>query len=136
MVHTAEKVAVATSDAPGAIGPYAQAIRSGDLLFLSGQIPLDPATGELVTGDIRAETRRVLDNLVAVLRAGGATFRDVVKTTIFLTDLGNFAAVNEVYAEYAGDPPPARATVQVSALPKGARVEIDAVARVSQSTGA
>lgn len=122
--------AISTSDAPAAIGPYSQAIRSGDLLFLSGQVPIDPKTGELVTGDISVQTERVLDNLAAVLAAGGATFADVVKTTIYLTDLGDFQAVNQTYAKRFSDAPPARATVQVSALPKGARVEIDAIARV------
>jgi 2-iminobutanoate/2-iminopropanoate deaminase len=127
-----QKTAIVSSAAPKAIGPYSQAVRSGDLLFLSGQIPLDPATGSLVEGDIAAQTRRVLDNLGRVLEAAGASFRDVVKTTIYLTDLGDFQAVNEVYAEYAGEVPPARATVQVSALPKGARVEIDAVAHLAR----
>jgi len=122
--------AISTSDAPAAIGPYSQAIRSGDLLFLSGQVPIDPKTGEIVAGDISVQTERVLDNLAAVLAAGGASFADVVKTTIYLTDLGDFQAVNQTYAKRFSDAPPARATVQVSALPKGARVEIDAIARV------
>jgi 2-iminobutanoate/2-iminopropanoate deaminase len=120
---------ISTQDAPGAIGPYSQAIEAGGFLFLSGQIPLDPKSGELVTGDIRLETERVLDNLEAVLKAGGATFDDVVKTTIFLTNLGDFQAVNETYAKRFGATPPARATVQVAALPRGCRVEIDAIAR-------
>ncbi len=120
---------IKTDQAPAAIGPYSQAIAADGLMFLSGQIPLDPATGELVTGDIRLETQRVLDNLQAVLAAGGATFGDVVKTTIYLTNLGDFAAVNEVYAKAFVAAPPARATVQVAALPRGARVEIDAIAR-------
>lgn len=120
---------IKTDRAPAAIGPYSQAIAADGLMFLSGQIPLDPATGELVTGDIRLETQRVLDNLQAVLAAGGATFGDVVKTTIYLTNLGDFAAVNEVYAKAFVAAPPARATVQVAALPRGARVEIDAIAR-------
>jgi len=122
--------AISTNDAPAAIGPYSQAIRSGDLLFLSGQVPIDPKTGELVTGDIAVQTERVLDNLAAVLAAGGATFGDVVKTTIYLVDLGDFQVVNQTYAKRFSAAPPARATVQVSALPKGARVEIDAIARV------
>lgn len=122
--------AISTKHAPAAIGPYSQAIVSGDLVFLSGQIPLDPETGELVSGTIEHETERVLDNMRAVLEAAGCTFGDVVKTTIFLTDLGDFAAVNATYAKrFDGKAPPARATVQVSALPKGARVEIEAVAR-------
>ena len=124
-----ERKAIATDGAPGAIGPYSQAIRAGDLLFCSGQIPLDPSSGEMVgQGDVRAQTRRVMDNLAAVLEAGGSSLARVVKCTIFLTDLGDFAAVNEEYARYfEGDAPPARACVQVSALPKGAEVEIEAI---------
>jgi len=125
-----DKQGVSTEAAPAAIGPYSQAIRSGDLVFLSGQIPLDPATGELVSGGIEEQTRRVMTNLGAVLTAAGASFENVVKTTIYLADLGDFGAVNGVYASYFGQPAPARATVQVAALPKGARVEIDATARV------
>ncbi|MCA9585278.1 MAG: RidA family protein [Myxococcales bacterium] len=122
--------AISTKDAPAAIGPYSQAIRSGDLVFLSGQVPLDPATGELVSATIEVETERVLDNLAAVLAAAGCAFENVVKTTIYLTDLGDFQAVNATYAKrFDEKAPPARATVQVSALPKGARVEIDAIAR-------
>jgi 2-iminobutanoate/2-iminopropanoate deaminase len=124
---------IVTPDAPKAIGPYAQAISvpAGRLVFCSGQIPLDPQTGELVgAGDIRAQTERVLANLAAVLAAAGASFADVTKTTIFLTDLRDFANVNEVYARFVGASPPARATVQVAALPKGASVEIEAVAVV------
>ncbi|AKV02053.1 Endoribonuclease L-PSP [Labilithrix luteola] len=122
--------AISTPDAPAAIGPYSQAIRSGDLVFLSGQVPLDPKTGELIRADIATETDRVLDNLGAVLAAAGCSFANVVKTTIFLTDLGDFQTVNVTYAKRFGNPPPARATIQVSALPKGARVEIEAIARV------
>ena len=121
--------AISTAQAPAAIGPYSQAIHSGDLVFLSGQVPIDPATGELVGGDIAAQTERVLDNLGAVLTAAGCTFADVVKTTIYLVDLGDFQAVNATYARRFAAAPPARATVQVSALPKRARVEIDAIAR-------
>ena len=121
--------AISSPDAPAAIGPYSQAIRSGDLVFLSGQVPMDPKTGELVTGDIAVQTERVLDNLAAVLGAAGCAFADVVKTTIYLVDLGDFQAVNQTYAKRFSAAPPARATVQVSALPKGARVEIDAIAR-------
>ncbi len=122
------KTQISTQDAPAAIGPYSQAMRAGDFLYLSGQIPIDPATGQLVAGDVRAETARVMQNLDAVLRAGGATFADVIKTTIFLTDMGDFGAVNEVYGAHFPNVPPARATVQVAALPRGVRVEIDAVA--------
>jgi 2-iminobutanoate/2-iminopropanoate deaminase len=121
--------AISTSSAPAAIGPYSQAIHSGDLLFLSGQVPIDPKTGELVPGDIVTQTERVLDNLEAVLAAAGCGFGDVVKTTIYLIDLGDFQAVNQTYAKRFKGSPPARATVQVSALPKGARIEIDAIAR-------
>ncbi len=127
MTH-APKAAIATPHAPAAIGPYSQAVRAGGWVFLSGQIPLDPATGAMVTGDIEAQTRQVLANLTAVLAAAGASWRDVVRTTIYLTDLGTFERVNRVYAEVAGEVPPARATVQVAALPRGAAVEIDAVA--------
>ena len=122
--------AVSSDQAPAAIGPYSQAVVCGDFMFLSGQIPLDPRTGELVQSDIEAETRRVLDNLRAVLGAAGASFDHVVKTTIYLVDLGDFATVNRVYAECFTASPPARATVQVAALPKGARVEIDGIARL------
>jgi 2-iminobutanoate/2-iminopropanoate deaminase len=122
--------AITTADAPAAIGPYSQAIKSGDLVFLSGQVPIDPKTGELVEGDIAAQTDRVLDNLAAVLAAAGAGFGEVVKTTIYLVDLGDFQVVNQTYAKRFSGSPPARVTVEVSALPKGARVEIDAIARV------
>ena len=124
------KSIVRTDDAPQAIGPYSQAVRAGDFVFLSGQIPLDPKTGELVAGDISRATRQVMQNLAAVLTAAGATFSHVVRSTIFLADLGDFAAVNAVYGEYFPEAPPARATVQVAALPRGARVEIDCVAYV------
>jgi 2-iminobutanoate/2-iminopropanoate deaminase len=123
-----EKTVVATPGAPAAIGPYSQAIRAGGLVFVSGQIPLDPATGQLVVGGIAAQAARVLDSLQAVLEAAGSGLDRVVRTTIYLTDLGGFAAVNEVYARYFPDAPPARATVQVAALPRGAGIEIDAVA--------
>jgi reactive intermediate/imine deaminase len=125
---TDTKQAIATADAPAAIGPYSQAVRAGAFVFLSGQIPLDPATGQLVEGDITAQTRRVMENLRAVLAAAGCGFDDVVRTTIYLVDLGHFAEVNAAYGSYLKTPYPARATVQVSALPRGARVEIDAVA--------
>jgi 2-iminobutanoate/2-iminopropanoate deaminase len=125
--------AVSTERAPAAIGPYSQAVLSDGFLFLSGQIPLDPATGELITGDIEQQTRRVLDNLGAVLAAAGGGFEHLVKTTIYLTDLNDFATVNRVYAERFASNPPARATVQVAALPRGARVEIDGIARIRQA---
>ncbi len=124
---------VSTAGAPKAIGPYSQAISAaaGQLLFCSGQIPLDPATGEMVgAGDVRAQTERVLENLGAVLTAGGASFGSVVKTTIFLLDLGDFGVVNEIYARYFPGSPPARATVQAAGLPRGALVEIEAIATV------
>ncbi|MHB8875775.1 MAG: RidA family protein [Myxococcaceae bacterium] len=123
------RVALSSEGAPKAIGPYSQAVRAqGSLVFLSGQIPLDPATGELVGGDAGAQTVRVMENLKAVLAAGGLDFSHVVRCGIFVVDLADFAKVNEVYGRYFSGPPPARATVQVSALPKGARVEIDAIA--------
>ena len=119
--------AVATKEAPAAIGPYSQAIKSGRTVYCSGQIPLTPA-GELVTSDIGAQTRQVMDNLGAVLAAAGGGLADVVKTTIYCTDLGDFATINEVYGSYFEAPAPARATVQVAALPKGVAVEIEAIA--------
>jgi 2-iminobutanoate/2-iminopropanoate deaminase len=122
------KQAVSSPDAPKAIGPYSQAVRAGQLLFVSGQVPLDPSTGQLVSGDIAAQTRRVFDNLGAVLKAGGRSFADVVRTTVFLADMNDFAAMNEVYGQYFSEPYPARATVQVARLPKDARVEIDVIA--------
>ncbi len=120
--------AILSNNAPAAIGPYSQAVRAGNLLFLSGQIPLDPATGELVAGDIVLETERVLQNLGAVLGAAGLSFEHVVRTTIYLTDLTHFQAVNTAYGKFFSRVPPARATVQVAALPRGARIEIDAIA--------
>jgi 2-iminobutanoate/2-iminopropanoate deaminase len=120
---------VSTSNAPTAIGPYSQAIAAGDLVFCSGQVGLDPETGELVTGGVEAEAERALRNLTAVLDAAGCTFDDVVKTTVFLADIGDFAAVNAVYGRFMPDPPPARSTFAVGALPKGARIEIEAIAR-------
>ena len=119
---------IGSSGAPTAIGPYSPAIRAGELLFVSGQIPIDPATGSLIEGDIAAQTRRVLENVGALLTAGGLTFADVVRTTIFLADIGDFGRVNEVYGTYFAEPFPARATVQVARLPKDARIEIDAIA--------
>ena len=125
------KSAVSAPDAPTAIGPYSHAIRTGQLLFISGQVPIDPATGNLIDGDISAQTQRVMNNIDAVLKAGGLSFQHVVRTTIFLADISDFAAVNAVYGTFFSEPYPARATVQVSRLPKDARVEIDAIAAYS-----
>jgi 2-iminobutanoate/2-iminopropanoate deaminase len=119
---------IATKRAPAAIGPYSQAIRAGGLLFVSGQIPLDPVTGQIVAGDVAAQAERVLKNLEGILATGGCAFGDVVRTTIYLVDLAHFAVVNEVYARFFGAPYPARVTVQVSALPRGSLIEIDAIA--------
>ena len=124
----ATRASVSTPDAPQAIGPYSQAIRAGQFLFLSGQIPLDPVTGEVVAGDVRVQTRRVLDNIGGVLAAAGVSMDAVVKTTVFLIDLADFTAMNEVYATAFEDPAPARSTVQVSRLPRDVRVEIEVVA--------
>ena len=124
------RIAITTSGAPPAIGPYSQAVRSGDLLFVSGQIPLDPATGQLVEGDVTAQTHRVLASLDAVVRAAGATLGDVVKTTVYLADMNDFVAMNRVYATWFADPAPARAAVQAARLPKDAQVEIDAIVRL------
>ena len=123
-----KKQTIATQEAPKAIGPYSQAVRVGELVFLSGQIPLDPATGQVVEGDAAVQTRQVMENLGAVLRAAGVSFSEVVRSTIYLVDLGQFARVNEVYGSYFPTEPPARATVQVAALPRGASVEIDMIA--------
>jgi len=122
--------AVSTALAPKAIGPYSQGIKAGSLLFVSGQVPLDPATGQIVGGDIAAQTHRVFQNIGEILKAGGASFDQVVRTTVFLADMDDFAAMNEVYATYFTSPAPARATVQVSRLPKDARVEIDVIATI------
>jgi 2-iminobutanoate/2-iminopropanoate deaminase len=120
--------AVSTPSAPAAIGPYSQAIRAGNLLFLSGQIPLDPETGTMVEGDIAAQTHRVFRNLSAILEAAGASLAHVVRTTVYLADMNDFAVVNEVYGTYFTSPAPARATIQAARLPKDARVEIDVIA--------
>lgn len=122
--------AVASDGAPKAIGPYSQAIRAGSLLFVSGQIPLDPATGQLVDGDIAAQTHRVFANLRAILEAAGSSLDDVVRATVYLADMDDFAVVNEVYGGYFSSPAPARATVQAARLPKDARVEIDVIASI------
>ena len=122
---------IVTKNAPAAIGPYSQAVRAGDFLFVSGQIPIDPATGALVpSGDVADQAHRVLKNLGAILEAAGASYKQVVKTTVYLADMNDFAAMNAVYATYVPTPPPARSTVQVSRLPRDVRVEIDVIARV------
>jgi 2-iminobutanoate/2-iminopropanoate deaminase len=124
------RTAISTAHAPAAIGPYSQAIRADGYLFCSGQLGLDPSTGEFVAGDVAAQAEQSLRNLGAVLEAAGLTFGDVVKTTIFLADIADFATVNAVYGRFVTDPPPARSTVAVAALPKGGRVEIEAIARL------
>jgi len=125
------KQAISSTDAPTAIGAYSPAIRAGNLLFVSGQVPMNPATATLVDGDITAQTEQVMRNLTALLKAAGAGFEHVVKTTVFLADMNDFAAMNAVYATYMVDPPPARATVQVARLPRDVKVEIDLVAVLS-----
>ena len=121
------RTAIHSDRAPAAIGPYSQATRAGNLVFFSGQIPLDPATGDLVAGDVAAQARRAFDNLKAVCEAAGGTMHDIVRVGLYLTDLAEFAAVNAVMGEYVAQPYPARSTIEVSALPKGARFEVDAV---------
>ena len=121
--------AISTSNAPAAVGPYSQGIVAGDLIFCAGQGAIDPATQELRRGSVAEETERTLQNLRAVLEAAGATLDDVLKTTVFLADINDFSAMNEVYARFFGDPPPARTTVEVAALPKGFKVEIECIAR-------
>ena len=121
---------IASNEAPKAIGPYSQALRSGNVIYLSGQIALDPATGNLVEGDFSTQVHRVFANLRAVLKAAGADFRNVAKATVYLTDLGNFQTLNSIYSQYFGDHKPARSTVGVAQLPKGATVEIDFIAVV------
>ena len=122
--------AVQTDQAPETIGPYSQAVRAGSLLFISGQIPLNPASGQVIGGDAATQTHRVMQSIGAILRAAGAGYDQVVRTTIYLVDLADFAQVNEAYGSYFDDPAPTRATVQVAALPKGVRVEIDAIAHL------
>lgn len=122
--------AISDPGAPAAIGPYSPAIRAGNLLFVSGQVPIDPATGNMVDGDITAQSRRVFENIRALLEAGGASFASVVRTTVYLADMNDFGAMNAVYGTYFSEPYPARATVQVARLPKDARVEIDVIAVV------
>ena len=127
-----KKQIISTKHAPAAVGPYTQAIRVGKMLFTAGQIPLDPATGQMVEGDIAAQTERALENLKAVLEAAGTSVKNVIKTTVFLQDMADFGAMNEVYARYFGKKPPARSAVEVAALPLGAQVEIEAVAMVKK----
>ena len=126
------KQAISSSHAPKAIGPYSSALRAGQLLFISGQVPIDPATGAMVTGDIAAQTRRVLENIGALLTAGGLTYKDLVRTTVFLADMTDFAAMNEVYRTYFTEPYPARSTIEAARLPRDARIEIDAIAVYEQ----
>ena len=122
------KQALSSADAPKAIGPYSPAVRAGQLVFISGQVPIDPSTRNLIDGDIAAQTRRALDNLGALLKAAGLSYANVVRTTVFLADMNDFSAMNQAYATYFSEPYPARSTVQVSRLPKDARVEIDVIA--------
>jgi 2-iminobutanoate/2-iminopropanoate deaminase len=132
MENEPELTVVATEQAPRAIGPYSQAIKTGDFIFTAGQVPLDPATMQLVEGDITAQAEQVMRNLEAVLAAAGSSFARVVKTTCYLADLGDFPAFNDVYAQFFGDAPPARSTVQVARLPVGALVEVECVALVGE----
>lgn len=129
---SSKREVISTAEAPAAVGPYSQAIRYGDLVYTAGQIPLIPESGQLVGGGIEAQTQQVMQNLSRVLEAAGSSLKDVVKTTIFVTDLAHFATVNQVYGRFFESEPPARSTVQVAALPLGAGVEIEAVAVVSQ----
>jgi 2-iminobutanoate/2-iminopropanoate deaminase len=129
------KKIISTNEAPGAIGPYSQAVRSGNFVFCSGQIALDPKSGQIVAGDVAVQTRRVMDNIAAILRAEGLTFDHIVKTTIFLTNLGDFQTVNDIYGSYFKEDPPARSTVQVAALPKNVDVEVEVIAVADSSTG-
>jgi len=125
-----KRTVISTDQAPAAVGPYSQAIRAGKFVFTAGQIPMDPATGKLIQGDIQAQTRQVLTNLKAVLEAAGVSLSNVVKTTVFLQDMGDFGAMNEVYAEFFVQEPPARSAVQAAALPLGVDVEIEAIALI------
>lgn len=126
---------VSTPAAPRAIGPYSQAIRAGGMVFVSGQIPIDPATGALIDGDIGAQTTRVLENIRAILSAAGTSMAQVVRTTVYLADMSDFSAMNDVYARYFPAPAPARATIQAARLPRDARIEIDAIALVEEAGG-
>jgi 2-iminobutanoate/2-iminopropanoate deaminase len=127
--------AVSTSSAPGAIGPYSQAIKAGALLFVSGQIPLDPQTGTLVSGDVAAQTRQVFRNLGEILAAAGASFDNVVRVTVYLADMNDFPVMNDVYATFFNPPAPARATIQAARLPRDARIEIDLIAEIGDTQG-
>jgi 2-iminobutanoate/2-iminopropanoate deaminase len=122
------KQALSSTSAPKAIGPYSSALRAGNLLFISGQVPADPSTGQMIAGDMAAQTRRVLDNIGALLQAGGLTFSDVARTTVYLADMDDFPAMNEAYRSYFSEPYPARSTIQAARLPRDARIEIDAIA--------
>ncbi|MBX0327438.1 RidA family protein [Oscillochloris sp. ZM17-4] len=124
-----QRTVISTSDAPAAIGPYSQAVRVGDMIFLSGQLPIDPASGEIVAGDIAAMTRQIFTNISAVLAAAGSSLEKVAKVTVFLADMGDFIPMNAAYAEFFPAAPPARSTVQVARLPKDARIEIEVVAQ-------
>jgi 2-iminobutanoate/2-iminopropanoate deaminase len=126
-----KKEIISTENAPAAVGPYSQAVKAGQFLYTAGQVPLDPATGELVEPDIKAQTRRAILNLQGVLEAAGTSLDQVVKTTVFLQDMGHFAAMNEVYGQFFGNQPPARSTVEVAQLPLGALIEIEAIALIS-----
>ncbi len=123
--------AVSTPSAPQAVGPYSQAIRAGSLLFVSGQIPIDPATGQVIAGDAAAQTRRVMENIGEILKAAGTSFDKVVRTTVYLADIAEFAAMNEVYGQFFSAPGPARSTIQAARLPRDAKVEIDVIALLS-----
>ena len=127
-----QKEIISTKDAPQAIGPYSQAIRFGNLIFVSGQIPIEPETGKILKGDIKEQTRQILKNMNNILAAGGSSLDNVLRTTIFLTDLKNYPVVNETYAQYFNDFPPARSTVQVAKLPMDAQIEIDAIACINR----
>ena len=129
------KKIISTNEAPAAIGPYSQAVRVGSMIFCAGQVPLDPQSGQIVSEDIAEQTRRVLDNVAAILKTEGLTLANVVKTTVFLADFGDFQKMNEVYATYFKDQPPARSTVGVSTLPKNAKVEIEAIAFAEDNHG-
>lgn len=122
------KEIISTSKAPSAIGPYSQAVKVGNLIFISGQIPIDPSSGNIVNGDIKEQTKRVLENIKGILESVGASLANVVKTTVFMIDLSEFSLMNEVYKDYFPEKPPARSTIQVSALPRGAKIEIEAIA--------
>lgn len=130
------KKIISTSEAPAALGPYSQAVRVGSMIYCAGQIPLDPKSGQIVSGGVETQTRRVMENIAAVLKAEGLGFQHVVKTTIFLMDLNDFQTLNEIYGSYFKEQPPARSTVQVAGLPKGARVEIEVTAMADDSGAA